>query len=424
MLKLIRNAEIVIPETIGTRDILIAGEAIVAVADPGAINVAGCEMEVIDASGLLVLPGLVDAHVHLTGGGGEGGPATRAPEIRVEEIVGAGVTTVIGCLGTDGVTRHPSSLLAKAQGLEAEGITARIYVGSYEVPAQNLTGSVRSDLALLPMVVGAGEIAISDHRSAQPTHDELARLAAECRVGGMLGGKPGILHLHVGDGERGLEPVRRIVRETEIPITQIIPTHCNRNPELLQQALDFAAAGGRIDLTAGIGHHPPSMTVVEAVRRAVAAGAPLERISVSSDGNGSLPVFDDERQAGRDGCGEPGGPARAVAEDRRRRRPRPGESGGPVLDQPRDILRPAAQGARGGRGRRRPDDPRLRPRARASPGSWNLRGRRRRRGPPRHLFGRGLTRGSQLPGAVSSSAMRGAMAKPVKPYVRAKTKPR
>jgi beta-aspartyl-dipeptidase (metallo-type) len=305
MLKLIRNAEIVIPETIGTRDILIAGEAIVAVADPGTIDVAGCEMEVIDASGLLVLPGLVDTHVHLTGGGGEGGPATRAPEIRVEEIVGAGVTTVIGCLGTDGVTRHPSSLLAKAQGLEAEGITARIYVGSYEVPAQNLTGSVRSDLALLPMVVGAGEIAISDHRSAQPTHDELARLAAECRVGGMLGGKPGILHLHVGDGERGLEPVRRIVRETEIPITQIIPTHCNRNPELLQQALDFAAAGGRIDLTAGIGHHPPSMTVVEAVSRAVAAGVPLERISVSSDGNGSLPVFDESGRLAGMGVASP-----------------------------------------------------------------------------------------------------------------------
>lgn len=294
MLKLIQNAEIVAPETTGTQDILIAGESIVTVADPGTIRVIGCEVEVIDATGLLVLPGLVDTHVHLTGGGGEGGPATRAPEIRIEDIVGSGVTTVIGCLGTDGITRHMTSLMAKARGLEDEGITAYIYVGSYELPVQTLTGSVRSDLALLPSVLGAGEIAISDHRSAQPTFDELARLAAECRVGGMLGGKPGILHFHLGDGSRGLELVFRIIRETEIPITQIIPTHCNRNPKLLDEAFLFAAEGGRIDLTAGIGEHEPSMTVEAAVRLAVEKGAPLDRISVSSDSNGSLPVFNED----------------------------------------------------------------------------------------------------------------------------------
>ena len=293
MLTLIRNASVIAPEPLGIRDILTAGERIVAVADPGTISTSGIEVDEIDASDLSVLPGMVDSHVHLTGGGGEGGPATRAPEIRIEDIVGAGVTTVIGCLGTDGITRHPSSLLAKARGLEDEGVTAFIYVGSYEFPVQNLTGSVRSDLALLPSVLGAGEIAISDHRSAQPTFDEIARLAAECRVGGMLGGKPGILHLHLGDGARGLELVFRIIHETEIPITQIIPTHCNRNPKLLEEAFRFAAEGGRIDLTAGIGEHAPAMAVEAAIRLAVESGAPLDRISVSSDANGSLPVFDD-----------------------------------------------------------------------------------------------------------------------------------
>jgi beta-aspartyl-dipeptidase (metallo-type) len=288
---LIRNASVIAPEPLGMKDILVAGERIVAVADPGTISISGVEIDEIDASGLSVLPGLVDSHVHLLGGGGEGGPATRAPEIRVEDIVASGVTTVIGCLGTDGITRHQSSLMAKAHGLEDEGITAFIYVGSYELPAQNLTGSVRSDLALLPAVLGAGEIAVSDHRSAQPTFDELARLAAECRVGGMLGGKPGILHLHLGDGARGLELVFRIVGETEIPATQIIPTHCNRNPKLLDEAFRFATGGGRIDLTAGIGEHPPSMSVEAAIRLAVERGAPLDRISVSSDANGSLPVF-------------------------------------------------------------------------------------------------------------------------------------
>ena len=290
---LIRNASVIAPEQLGLRDILTAGERIVSVADPGTISISGVEVDEIDATDLFVLPGMVDSHVHLLGGGGEGGPATRAPEIRIEDIVGAGVTTVIGCLGTDGVTRHQSSLMAKARGLEAEGITAFVFVGSYELPVQSGTGSVRSDLALLPSVLGAGEIAISDHRSAQPTFDELARLAAECRVGGMLGGKPGILHLHLGDGARGLELVFRIIHETEIPAAQIIPTHCNRNPALLEEAFRFTAEGGRIDLTAGIGEHAPAMSVEAAIRLAVENGAPLDRISVSSDANGSLPVFDE-----------------------------------------------------------------------------------------------------------------------------------
>ena len=294
MFTLIRNASVVAPEPLGSRDILVAGERIVAVAKPGTISVAGIDIDEIDGTELFALPGIVDSHVHLLGGGGEGGPATRAPEIRIEDIVGSGVTTVIGCLGTDGITRHPSSLIAKARGLEDEGITAFIYVGSYELPVQTVTGSVRSDLALLPPVLGAGEIAISDHRSSQPTFDELARLAAECRVGGLLGGKPGILHLHLGDGEGRLDPVFRIIKETEIPATQIIPTHCNRNPELLEEAFRFAAEGGRIDLTAGIGDHPPALAVTAAVRLAVERGAPLDRISVSSDANGSLPVFNED----------------------------------------------------------------------------------------------------------------------------------
>ena len=137
----------------------------------------------------IVVPGFIDTHVHILGGGGEGGPATRAPEIRIEDIVGAGVTTVIGCLGTDGITRHMESLLAKARGLEVEGVSTYIFSGSYEIPVRTLTGSVRSDLVLIDKIIGAGEIAISDHRSSQPTFEEFARLAAECRVGGMLGGK-------------------------------------------------------------------------------------------------------------------------------------------------------------------------------------------------------------------------------------------
>jgi beta-aspartyl-dipeptidase (metallo-type) len=253
-------------------------------------------MEVVDAAGRRVVPGLVDPHVHILGGGGEGGPATRAPEIRIEDIVASGVTTVIGCLGTDGVTRHMTSLLAKARALEAEGVSTFIFSGSYEVPVRTLTGSVRSDLVLVDKVIGAGEIAVSDHRSSQPTFDEIARLAAECRVGGMLGGKAGVLHLHLGDGPRGLEVLFRLVRETEIPVTQAIPTHVTRNRRLFEQGLDWVAAGGSIDVT--VGPDPASGDPDVAFEELIAAfrerGLPLTRATASSDGNGSMPVFDAE----------------------------------------------------------------------------------------------------------------------------------
>jgi beta-aspartyl-dipeptidase (metallo-type) len=295
MITLIRNGDVFAPEPLGRKDVLVAGGAVAAIADPGRIRVEGLEVDVIDAAGRRVLPGLIDPHVHILGGGGEGGPATRAPEIRVEDIVSSGVTTVIGCLGTDGVTRHMTSLLAKARALEIEGVSAFIYSGSYDVPVRTLTGSVRSDLILIDKVVGAGEIAVSDHRSSQPTFDEIARIAAECRVGGMLGGKAGVLHLHLGDGRRRLELLFRLIRETEIPASQVVPTHMTRNAQLFEQGLEWAAAGGSIDVTAGPEPAPddPDVSLEDAIARFKGMGLPLTRMMVSSDSNGSMPVFDE-----------------------------------------------------------------------------------------------------------------------------------
>ncbi len=296
MITLIRGGQVFAPEPLGPKDVLLAGGVIEAVADPGRLKIDGLEPEVVDAAGKSVLPGLIDPHVHILGGGGEGGPATRAPEIRVEDIIASGVTTVIGCLGTDGVTRHMTSLLAKARALDVEGVSTFIFAGSYDIPVRTLTGSVRSDLILIDKVIGAGEIALSDHRSSQPVFDEIARLAAECRVGGMLGGKAGVLHLHLGDGRRGLELLFRLIRETEIPVTQMIPTHVSRNPGLFNQALDWVAAGGAVDITVGPEPVPsdPDVTFEDAVAAFEQRGLPLTRLTASSDGNGSMPVFDAE----------------------------------------------------------------------------------------------------------------------------------
>jgi beta-aspartyl-dipeptidase (metallo-type) len=292
---LIRRGSVFSPLPLGKKDILLSGEKVAAVAEPDSIKILGIEVQAIEARDKIVLPGLIDSHVHILGGGGEGGPSTRAPEIAIEDIMSSGVTTLIGCLGTDGITRHMESLLAKARALEIEGVTSFIYSGSYEIPVKTITGSIRSDLVLIDKVIGAGEIAISDHRSSQPAFEEIARLAAECRVGGMLGGKAGVLHLHLGDGPRGLEFLFRLIKETEIPASQVIPTHVNRNRRLLEETVDYLLAGGYADLTAGLdpeGESDSDVSVETAIRRCLEKNAPLSHVTVSSDSNGSLPVFD------------------------------------------------------------------------------------------------------------------------------------
>jgi beta-aspartyl-dipeptidase (metallo-type) len=297
MVILVRGGEIFSPDPLGEKDILILDSKIGAICEPGQIRIAGFPIDELDASGKRIFPGFIDSHAHILGGGGEGGASTRAPEITVEDIITNGVTTVISCLGTDGTTRHMESLLAKANGLETEGITTYIFSGSYQIPVVTLTGSLRSDIILIDKVIGAGEIAVSDHRSSQPTFEEFCRLASECRVGGMLGGKAGIFHCHLGDGSRRLEMFFRLIEETEIPITQLIPTHCNRNLELLEESIQFIQRGGYIDLTAGLDPDPPEgghISVAAAIRSCKEKNAPLTNITVSSDANGSLPVFDKE----------------------------------------------------------------------------------------------------------------------------------
>ncbi len=247
-------------------------------------------VEVVDLGGRVVVPGLVDLHVHLIGGGGEAGPASRVPPLGFDELVRGGVTTVVGLLGTDGITRSLEDLLAAARGFRARGISAYIYTGSYSLPPVTLTGSVARDLVLIPEVLGV-KVAISDHRSSQPGHRELLQLAAQVRLGGMLAGKRGIVHLHVGGGKRGLEPLFKAVEEGDIPVSQFHPTHLGRSRELLSQAVEWARRGGSFDLTAPPRDSLPKLG--EAFAALDSAGIDWSRVTMSSDGGGSRPRFDE-----------------------------------------------------------------------------------------------------------------------------------
>ena len=290
---LLKNANVYAPEAVGRADILIAAGTVLRV-EPG-IELPAKYCEQIDVAGFAAVPGFIDSHVHILGGGGEGGYATRAPELALSDAVRGGITTVVGCLGTDGVTRSSAGLLAKARGLDEEGLSAFIYTGYYAVPVQTMTGSIEGDLLLIDKVIGVGEIAVSDHRSTQPTFDELARVAAEARRGGILSGKAGVVNVHVGDGRRGLSLLRRIVEETEIPITQFVPTHINRNPSLFQEGIEYAKAGGFVDFTTStvpVFLEEGEVKCSAGLRLMLEAGVDGGSITFTSDGQGSLPVFD------------------------------------------------------------------------------------------------------------------------------------
>ena len=233
---LIKNSHLYGPEDMGIRDVLIGGGKILRIAE----NLPEEEaygITVIDGTGKVLMPGLIDAHVHILGGGGEGGYHTRTPELMLTDALEGGVTTIVGCLGTDGTTRTMTNLIAKARGLEEEGITTYIYTGSYQVPVRTLMGSVMDDLILIDKVVGTGEIAVSDHRSSQPTKEEFAKIVADTRVGGILSGKAGIVNIHLGDGKEQLSFLRYVLEETQIPPSNMLPTHINRSRSLMEDGI-------------------------------------------------------------------------------------------------------------------------------------------------------------------------------------------
>lgn len=302
MITLIRNAEIYSPEYLGIKDILLIGDKIAAVDNHISIEPNSfLEITEIDATGKKLVPGFIDSHVHILGGGGEGGFASRTPEATLTGLTTAGVTTVVGCLGTDGVARDVVSLLAKARGLEEEGITTYIYTGSYRLPLKTITGEIMKDIMVVDKIIGIGEVAISDHRSSQPTFEEFTRAVADARVAGMLSGKAGVINIHLGDGPRKLDMLRRTLDETEIPITQFLPTHVNRSPELFEECVSYAKDGGYIDFT---GSEDPDfweesdgeVRFSKGLKRLLDEGVNINNFTLSSDGQGSLPIFNEKKE--------------------------------------------------------------------------------------------------------------------------------
>jgi len=314
-LSLLRNANVFAPEPLGMRHLLLGGGRVLWLGTDVPDLPSTLAATTIDLEGRRLIPGLIDGHVHVTGGGGEAGFRTRVPPLGLSRFTRSGITTVVGLLGTDDVARGPRELLATLYALREEGLSTFGYTGGYHLPPATLTGSVRGDLVFIDALVGVGEVAISDHRSSQPTFDELVRLASEAHVAGLMTGKAGLLHLHLGDGPRGLDLVRRALAETELPPRAFHPTHVNRRKALFEEALDLARRGSTIDLTAfPVEDGEDAWSAADALVRYLDGGMPAERVTISSDAGGCLPCFDADGHVAHMDVGDAGALLQTLAE--------------------------------------------------------------------------------------------------------------
>ncbi|WP_404344190.1 beta-aspartyl-peptidase [Pseudoalteromonas mariniglutinosa] len=296
MLTLIRGANLYTPVPQGKMDVLIAGGKVVDFQPLIKLD-SNTEVKIIDAKGCILTPGFVDSLVHITGGGGEAGFASRTPEMNLTDASLYGITTVIAALGTDSSSRTLHNLIAKAKGLKELGLNVFCHTGSYHLPAKTLTGSVTNDLMYIEEFIGVGEVAISDHRSSQPTIQQLAELAAESKVAGMLSGKKGTISIHVGPIDSHLDILHQIDKNTDIALSQFYPTHMNRNKALLDAGIAFCQQGGSIDFTTSTTDYDLAhgeYAAARALAYCLDKGVDPSLLTMSSDGHASLPIFDDK----------------------------------------------------------------------------------------------------------------------------------
>lgn len=298
---LIRNAYVFAPKELGVTDVLMVGEKILAVAPNLSASLPG--LSIIDATGFILAPGFVDAHVHVLGGGGVNGPDTRAPAISAGELIRAGITTVVGVLGADVMTRKLPDLLAKVRELKALGVSAWMYTSNFSYPPVTLTQSVADDVALVSEVLGA-KLAMGDVNGSFPSSQAILEMLSQIRQAAVTVNKQGLLHVHLGSIPNPFDIFEEIAA-SGFPIgTHLRPTHYARTEFLLKSACTYAmgASDRYIDITTDgpcyLGHP------AAAVSAAVSCGVPVEQITLSSDGHGVVPRFDADGNIAGQAVGE------------------------------------------------------------------------------------------------------------------------
>lgn len=289
-LTVLRRAHVLAPEDLGVRDVLVAGERVVALGP--ALDLGGLPAREIDAEGHTVVPGLVDGHLHVVGGGGNEGYGSRIPELWTGELAAAGITTVVAPPGLDMITKTVDAILAKSYALESDGITAYVMIGGFQRPFKTFTGSILRDIFTIEKILGV-KIALGETRASRFEDRELIELAAQLQWLAGATGKACLLHAHLGEANDPAAQLVHTMRHSGVPAHRFQATHCNYTPETMDAAVQVAALGGFVDfnpiLTPEFGH-PRAVPVAEAIQRSLDAGVDESRITMTTDGNASVPM--------------------------------------------------------------------------------------------------------------------------------------
>ena len=276
-------------------DILICDKKIIKI---GKINVTSLkkifnkELQIYDINKNYTVAGIIDNHVHVLGGGGETGFDSRIKELTIKDIVMSGVTTVVGVLGTDSITKSVENLISKTKELNCNGITAYCLTGSFEYPSPTITGKLEKDLAFINEVIGV-KIAISDHRCYNPTVDNLITILSKARIASLISGKLCTVNFHIGYGKENMEQLLKIVESTNIPSFLIRPTHISNSNIVFEQAITLAKKGCFIDLTANSQHKK----IADYIYKVYTEGL-LNKLTLSSDAGGSIPIWKNNKCEG------------------------------------------------------------------------------------------------------------------------------
>lgn len=291
MIKLFKNAHIFAPEDLGIKDVLVVGDKICRIADKIEGYDGLQDAEIFDLNGKILVPGYIDLHVHITGGGGEQGPASRVPESYLTAFTTNGITTVVGLLGTDGITRSLENLVAKARALTEEGITVYCLTSYYAYPPTTMTGSVEKDIAMITPMIGV-KVAVSDHRSSNPSGEDLIALGVQARRAGLISSTPGLVTLHMGSGKGKLDPLFYALDNSDLPAKNFLPTHMLRTDELIDEGVKLIHRGGYVDCTAGADDKELEVNAEKLFDLLHREGVSADHVSLSSDAFGSQPKFD------------------------------------------------------------------------------------------------------------------------------------
>ena len=280
MFLLIKNGEVFTPQSIGVKDVLICAGKIVQISD-NIDQPQGVATDIIDATDMIVTPGIVDTHIHLLGAGGGGGPDTRSSVVHFSTIARAGVTTAIGTLGLDTMGFGPRELYIRARALEREGLSTYMLTGSYALPSVTITGAVSTDIVFIDKVIGL-KLAMREVLCRSPDKEQLKSILSEVMRAGRWSAKAGVVVAHQGDVPGSMSWVCDALDELMIPKRHFIATHINRSIEILSDAIECAKRGMILDLTGNI-PKPEAISAAKALKMMLDTGVPLDNITFSSD---------------------------------------------------------------------------------------------------------------------------------------------